>query len=300
MAFDSKLLDGIVVFVEVVQSGSLTLAAQNTGHSTSYISKEIKQLEDRVGVRLLHRTTRSQSLTPEGELYFDQCLQIVSDAEQAETMVGGRQLEPKGTLKVSCPVSFGLSHIRPILAKFTEMYPQIVLDLELNDRKADMIAEGVDVVIRASAQAEDSTLISRRFMQSYGITLASPAYLARYGTPTHPLELANRSTIVYSYLKKFDTWVYKKAGEEDTPVKLNSRVITNSPEMILALCIAGQGIIRTPIFNIGDALETGELVELLSDYDRFPVDVCLVYPSRKHMSAKVRGFIDFIVEELGD
>jgi len=300
MAFNKGLLDGIVVFVEVVQAGSFTRAAHNTSHSTSYISKEIKQLEERLGVRLLHRTTRTQSLTPDGQLYFQQCLQIVDDAEQAESVVGGHQVEPKGTLKVSCPVSFGLSHVRPVLATFTAKYPKIVLDIELNDRKVDMIAEGVDVVIRASSQSIDSSLISRRFKQSHSVTVASPEYLADHGVPETPRELTEHQTIVYSYLKNADTWVYQLAGQPDLSIKLNSHVITNSPEMIIALCVAGQGIIRTPLFNLRDELKTGQLVELFEDYQRNSVDVCLVYPSRKHMSAKVRCFIDFVVDELGD
>lgn len=300
MAFNSQLLDGMVIFSEVVNSGSFTQAANNSGHSTSYISKEVNKLEERLGVRLLHRTTRTLSLTPEGEVYFQQCQQIIEDAKQAENAVSGKQGEPKGTLKISCPVSFALSRLRPVLAKFTAQYPQINLDLDLNDRKVDMVAEGFDVLIRAAVQMEDSNLISRRIMRSYGVTIASPNYLKEHGVPSHPSELIHHKTITYSHLKQPNVWEFTDAHNQQHQVSLACNVTTNSPEMELALCLAGQGITRLPYFNLTNELETGELVELFTDYKKKEIDIFLIYPSRKHMSAKVRSFIDFVMDELGE
>ncbi len=295
---DSKLLDGIAIFVEVINSGSFTLAAQHLNHSTSYISKQVSQLEDRLNIRLLHRTTRSLRLTPEGELYYRQCQQIIHDAEQAENAVSGEKYDPRGTLRVSCPISFGLARLRPILATFTARYPKINIELDLNDRKIDMISEGFDVLIRASAHLEDSNLISRRFMRSSLIVLASPEYLQRKGTPLHPNELKKHQTISYSYLQKPKTWAFKKHSGQITQVEVNSQVTTNSPEMELALCLAGQGITRLPEFNLNNEITNGKLIELFPEYLRQTIDVSLIYPSKKHMSSKVRCFIDFIVDSF--
>lgn len=300
MSASFKLLEGIVAFVEVVSSGSFTKAAEASGHSTSYISKEITKLEERLGVRLLNRTTRSLSLTPEGEMYYQQCQQIVNDAEQAEQVMTGQQQKPKGLLRVSCPVNFGMSKLRPALAKFTSKYQDVKLELDLNDRKVDMVAEGYDVVIRASIQLEDSSLISRRFMTTEAITVAAPSYLQKNGLPKHPSDLVNHETISYGYLKQPKLWMYSEKDGQALQVNVDSQVVTNSGEMNLDLCIAGQGITRVPRFHLTDELEKNQLVELFEDYPKIVLDVYLVYPSRKHMSSKVRSFIDFIVSEFGD
>jgi len=300
MSLSSKLLDGIVIFVEVINAGSFTKAADNTGHSTSYISKEVNKLEERLGVRLINRTTRSISLTPEGELYYQQCQQITDDAQQAESSVNQRQLEPQGSLKVSCPISFGMPHLKPILAKFLSLYPKVNLDLNMTGRQVDVVADGFDVVIKTATELEDSSLISRLLMKSYGVTVASPQYLARHGKPTHPSELSQHKTITYSYAKSPNVWQYLTEQGEPISVNLDSRMITNSPEMELELALAGQGITRMPKFNLSDKLATGELVTLFDDYRKTPINVYLVYASKKHMSAKVRCFIDFVIQEVAN
>lgn len=299
MAYQGNLLDGLVIFCEVVRHGSFTKAASSSGHSTSYISKEINKLESRLGVRLMHRTTRSISLTPEGEVYHQQCLQIIADAQIAEQALTGHQAEPKGLLKISCPVSFGLSRLRPIMAKFMELYPQVTLDIDLNDRKVDIVGDGFDVVIRATLQLEDSSLISRRLMTTKAITLASPEYLKQHGTPQHPSDLQQHQILTYSNLKNPNLWSYLDKNGEEILVNVESRLTTNSPELELELCVGGQGIIRMPMFNLTDEIESGKLVPILTEYEKSEVNVYLVYASRKHMAAKVRVFIDFVLEHLG-
>ncbi|GLR73609.1 LysR family transcriptional regulator [Aliivibrio sifiae] len=300
MAFNAALFDGMMIFSEVVNSGSFTQAAHNSGHSTSYISKEIGKLEERLGVRLLHRTTRTLRLTPEGELYFQQCQQLIEDAQMAENAVTGQQNTPKGRLKVTCPVGFAFSRFRPILGKFTERYPDITLELDLNDRKIDIVAEGVDLAIRASHQLDDSSLISRRFLRSEAIVIASPDYLKKHGAPAHPSELTTHKTIGYTYVKQGMVWDFIDKENQNLTVPLKNQIITNNSFMILSLCLAGQGITRIPRFHLTDELETGKLVELFADYPKLAIDVFMVYPSRKNMSSKVRCFLDFITEHLGD
>jgi len=296
----SNLLDGIAIFVQVVQSKSFVNAAEKMNHSTSYISKEVSKLETRLGVRLLHRTTRTLSLTSEGEVYYQQCQQIIEDALQVEGSISGRQQIPQGRLKLSCPVGICVSRIRPILAEFIAKYPKITLDLDLNDHKVDLIADGFDIVIRAAVQLEDSSLISRRFMNSTSLTLASPEYLKQHGTPTHPDELVDHQMISYRNLKMPDIWQYTTKSGQKIQTHVKSRVLCNNSEMMISLCLAGQGIIRMPLFNLREEVEAGKLIPLFEDLMPINIGVYLVYPSRKNMPAKLKCFIDFIMEKLGD
>ena len=298
MTYKAQLLDGMVIFSEVVNCGSFTQAAQTSGHSTSFISKTINKLEARLGVRLLHRTTRSLSLTPEGQVYFEQCQQIINDAEQAETILSGRQLEPQGTLRISCPTVFGLSRMRPVFAGFMEKYPEVSLELDLSDHKVDMIAEGFDVLIRASQHQEDSSLISRHILRSHSVTIASPAYLQKYGTPKKPEDLIKHKLISYSNVPQTKLWQYQDKNNVIHNLKFINKVLTNSSEMEVSLCLAGQGITRLPLFNLKNEIETGALIELFKDFQRPVIDVHIMYPSRKHMSSKVRSFIDYVVETI--
>ncbi len=298
MAYNGQLLDGILVFTEVVKAGSFTLAAEVSGHSTSYISKEINKLEERLGVRLMNRTTRSLHLTPEGRLYFEQCAQIISEAEQIENALAGHQVEPKGKLRVSCPTSLGVSQLPAIFAQFLDAHPLVDLIVDLNDRKVDLIADGFDVLIRASAQLDDSSLISRKVMGSEAVTLASPDYLARHGTPKKPQDLSAHACITYSNLPTPNQWRFvDKHGQEEV-ITVKEKFQTNNATLEVAMCVAGHGITRLPRFVLGDELQRGALVELFSDYERTPIDVFTIYPSRKHMSSKVRAFIDFIAAHL--
>jgi len=296
----SNLLDGIAVFVQVVQSKSFVKAAEKLNHSTSYISKEVSKLEARLGVRLLHRTTRTLSLTTEGEVYYQQCQQIIEDALQVEGSISGRQQIPQGRLKLSCPIGLGVSRIRPILAEFMAKYPKITLDIELNDHKVDLIADGFDLVIRAAVQLEDSSLISKRFMESTSLTLASPDYLKQYGTPKHPDELVDHQMISYRNLKNPEVWPFTSQSGQKIQTQVTSRVLCNNSEMMISLCLAGQGIIRMPLFNLSDEVKTGKLVPIFKDFMPVNIGVYLVYPSRKNMPAKMKCFIDFIVDKLGD
>jgi DNA-binding transcriptional LysR family regulator len=305
MNYHPQLLDGLQIFVEVVKAGSFTEAADNTGHSTSYISKEITKLEERLGVRLMNRTTRSLNLTPEGEVYVQQCQQLISDAIQAQNLLMGQQLEPSGTLRVSCPASFGIVQMQDLFADFLRSYPKVRLDLDLSNRKVDMIGEGFDVIVRATPKLEDSSLISRRVMTSRAVTFAAPAYLQQYGTPLHPEELAHdrpnpHQCITYSYLKQPRLWDFVNQYGKPTTVEVSSRISSNSSEMELSLCRQGMGIARMPAFMLTGELERGELVELFSDFRPMAIDIYLIYPSRKHMSSKVRAFIDFVADRLGE
>ncbi|MGX9521333.1 LysR family transcriptional regulator [Vibrio mediterranei] len=296
--YNGKLLDGYVVFVEVVDSGSFTVAAERTQHSTSYISKEVTKLEERLGVRLLQRTTRTLKLTPEGENFYQHARDVVDAAQAAEESLAGSQIEPSGLLKITCPVALGLSTMSVIFTQYAQRYPKVTLDIDLSDKKVDVIEQGIDIAIRASDRLEDSSLISRKLFTDRGITVASPAYLQQYGTPRAPSELAHHNIISYSYAKNNKRWVYEDLDGNEASVDITSRITVNSAKMELEMCKAGLGITRLPRFYLGNELETGELIELFDDYPKHQLGVYMVYPSRKHMSAKVRAFKDIVETEL--
>lgn len=289
----SDLFEGIAVFVGVIKAGSFTSAAEKMGHSTSFISKTMTKLEKRLATRLLNRTTRTISLTDSGRAYYERCSQIVIDAENALRAINHLQESPRGILKVNAPVNFGSLYLLDLLPKFMSLYPEINLELEFNDRMIDVVAEGVDVVIRVGAN-KDSNLVARRFTQSRGVIVASPDYLAKHGIPIEAHELKQHNCIVYSIMPNPTIWDFEK-NKIHTRVKVRSRVLCNSAEIELSMAVQGVGITRLPLFSCESEIKQGNLIELFSDYDHPQLDVYAVYPHRQYLTAKVRAFIDFLV-----
>ncbi|WP_305404905.1 LysR family transcriptional regulator [Photobacterium leiognathi] len=293
---NNQLFDGIALFVQVVKSGGFGAAAQAMGHSNSYVSKEIVKLENRLGVRLLNRTTRSISLTPEGKSYYQECLQLISDAEQAVAHITQSTVAPKGTLKISCPVWFGKHYLKHVFSAYLTRYPDVVVDLDMSDKAIDVIGDGYDLVIRASAKLDESSLICKRIYSSRICTVASPEYIAKHGRPIHPTELSSHHCFCYSNLKKSNIWDYMDKAGNQTSVDVHQRIRSNNTEMSLALVCNGDGIIRLPEFYIEQQIKTGELILLFEDYVFPMVDVYALYPTRKHLASKVRCFLDLIDE----
>ncbi|WP_318435049.1 LysR family transcriptional regulator [Photobacterium leiognathi] len=293
---NNQLFDGIALFVQVVKSGGFGAAAQAMGHSNSYVSKEIVKLENRLGVRLLNRTTRSISLTPEGKSYYQECLQLISDAEQAVAHITQSTVAPKGTLKISCPVWFGKHYLKDVFSAYLTRYPDVVIDLDMSDKAIDVIGDGYDLVIRASAKLDESSLICKRIYSSRICTVASPEYIAKHGRPIHPTELSSHHCFCYSNLKKSNIWDYMDKAGNQTSVDVHQRIRSNNTEMSLALVCNGDGIIRLPEFYIEQQIKTGELILLFEDYVFPMVDVYALYPTRKHLASKVRCFLDLIDE----
>ncbi|MGB1238138.1 MAG: LysR family transcriptional regulator [Pseudomonadales bacterium] len=295
MALNEQVFEGIPVFCAVVEAGSLTAAAQNLGHSASYISKALQRLEQRLNCRLLNRTTRALNLTPEGQLFYERCRQLIHDAEQAQAF--SRQLEPAGLLRVSAPVSFGVNFIRPLLADYFERYPKVQLELDLTDRKVDLVREGLDVAIRATMALPDSSLVARKLASSNIITVASPEYLAQHGALIHPSELAQRNCICYSLQASEKVWHYSRQGEA-LAVNVQSNLTTNNGDIELGFALDHLGVARMPSFIVGEHLTRGRLVELFTEYERPQVNIFALYGSRKHPSASLRTFVDYLFEHL--
>jgi len=232
------------------------------------------------------------------ELYYKQCIAIVGDAQLAEDSINQQQQKPQGTLKISCSTSFGLSHLRELLTQFMQNYPDINLELDISDKMVDVVADGFDVVIRATNSLEDSSLISRKLISSYGVTVASPGYLKVHGRPQHPSELVNHQFIAYSNIKHPARLQFHSPQGESIDINVKNRMLTNSSAMEVELAVAGMGITSLPKFIVEEQLKTGQLVTLLDAYKHTEVNIYLVYASRQHMASKVRVFIDFMMQQF--
>ena len=292
------IFSGIIVFTQVVQAGGFSAAAEVMGHSTSYIRKTINASEQRLHTRLLNRTTRTISLTPEGESYYQQCLALIDDANEATDSLHQHTIEPAGELRISCPSSFGVTHLHPILSLYAQQYPKVQLTLDLNDRKVDVIEEGFDIAIRATNQLSQSNLICRKIYSSVAYTIASPTYLEKYGRPTKPEELKAHACICYSNLAIPTRWHYQGLKQEDLYIDVTPKVLCNNASMQLAMTVDGHGISRLPAFAMEQALADRQVEILFPQYVNKTIDVYALYPSRKHLSAKVRLFIELITQHL--
>ncbi len=295
---NTNLLDGVAVFVGVINTGSFTAAAQALGHSTSYVSKEITRLEKRLGSRLLNRTTRTISLTDAGRAYFERCSQIVIDAENAERSIGQLQDKPRGLLRVNAPVSFSSAYLLDYLAEFMNSFPEITLEIEFNDRMIDVVAEGYDVVIRAG-NIQDSNLVARKFTTSKSVVVASPDYLKKNGRPLLASELEQHACLAYSLLPNPTLWNFVKDNSH-TAVNINARLMANNAGLEVAMAVNGVGIGRLPLFCCEKEIAKGELEIILEDYEQPEIGVYAVYPHRQYLTARVRAFVDFIVDKFED
>lgn len=289
----TDVLDGMAVFVAVINTGSFTAAASAMGRSTSFISKEITRLEKRLGSRLLNRTTRTISLTDVGRAYFERCHQIVIDAENAQGSINQLQETPSGVLRINAPGSFGTKELLTLFPKFMQLYPQVKLELEFNDRLIDVVAEGYDVVIRVG-EIKDTNLVARKFTSSRAVVVASPDYLKRKGYPEKAEDLAQHDCISYSLIPMPLQWHFYKEARRIS-VTVAARAMCNSSEIEVAMAVGGAGITRVPLFTCEQQVASGELEVILADYDVIQYDVFIVYPHRQYLTAKVRAFVDFIV-----
>jgi DNA-binding transcriptional LysR family regulator len=291
-----ELLDGMTVFTTVVENGGFSAAAKQLGRSVSFVSKEITRLEERLKVRLLNRTTRSVVPTDTGQAYYERCRQIVSAAREAEHDMAAAHHTPQGHLKISMPVSFGRSYLNDALPEFLNRYPLITLNADLNDRFVDVVVEGYDVVIRAGILRE-SSLIARKLGTSRMMTLASPAYLEENGTPQIPEDLKSHACISWAGFQSAH-WRFKDTEGNPVAVEIEPRIICNSAELELPMALNSVGITQLPGFICNKEVARGDLVPILADYEVPPIDIHAVYPHRVHLSAKVRVFVDFLVDAV--
>jgi len=281
------------IFVRVVELGGITAAANDLSIPKSTVSRQVARLEDRLGARLLDRTTRSVRPTEVGGAYFERCVRILADIEEAEAEVASQQLRPRGTLRLTGPLTFGRMYLGDMLASFMARYPEVELVVDLSDRMIDLVEEGFDVAIRVGV-LPDSSLIARRLGPLRMVVAASPAYLQAHGTPQSVDELRDHEALRYAYTPPH--WSF--GPDQTVPVK--GRLESNNGEVLKAAAIAGQGILFSPRFIVDDALNDGRLVTLLDGEARPRGGVYALYPHHRHLSAKVRALVDHAVECFAD
>lgn len=285
-------LMALEMFVRIVEGGSFTAAAEQMGLSRAAVSKHLAALEDRLEVRLLNRTTRRCSLTEAGQAFYERCRQILGDLEEAEREAGQTGLRPRGTLKVNAPMTFGTNHLAPAVPDYLALYPEVSIDMTLNDRVVDLLEEGFDIAIRIGRLA-NSSLVARRLAPSRIVACAAPSYLGRRGHPSMPAELGLHDCLVYAYAPNRDVWEFTGPNGLET-VKVNGRLRANNGEALVAAAAAGLGIVSTPTFMVDRLLADRRLVPIL---ERFPIPergIYAVWPHGRHLSAKVRTFVDFL------
>ena len=287
-------LNEMVVFTRVAQTGSFTAAAKALAMPKSSVSRKVSALEDRIGARLLQRTTRKLGLTDVGRIYYEHGLRVVAEVEEAELAVGRMRGEPCGRLRVTTPLSFAF--LAPIVGEYLLDHPAVQLDMVCTDRNIDLVGEGFDLAIRAG-RLEDSSLIARPIGELTRIVVASPAYLRKHGTPKTPADLPSHPTICFGAGNAPDAWRLVSDGGEIT-VKVASRFIANDLELVRDACRDGIGIAFIPAFLCVESLRAGALKQVLAAYHSAPDPLHVVYPTTRHLSPKVTAFVALLQQRF--
>lgn len=285
------------MYLAVVEGGSFAAAAAKLDISRAMASKQIQRLEEHLGTRLLNRTTRRLSLTESGREFYERSTQIMGDVDEAQQIAGQMTRKPQGVLRVTIPLTYGQHRLAAIIGAYTQAYPQVQLDISLSDRKVDLIEDGLDLAIRIGAMPP-SDLVARKIGRVRSIVCAAPAYLARYGAPQTPADLARHACLGYTLTGSGADW---RLEGPDGPaiVPISGPIRADNGDILRLAALAGAGIVFQPRFIVDDDIEAGRLVRVLSDWESAEFGIYAVYPSRKHLSAKVRTFVDFLAAALG-
>jgi DNA-binding transcriptional LysR family regulator len=285
-------LEAMSVFVRVVERGSFSAVARELGTTQPTISKQISALEQRLGGRLIARSTRQLSLADEGQRYYQQCRDILAAIDNAEHSFQTGREAVAGPLRVASSVSFGRLQLAPRLRGFLQVHPQVSVDLQLSDQNVDLLSEGVDVAIRIG-ELKDSNLIARQIGLTRRLTVASPAYLARHPGPQTPEELAQHNCLLFTLLKQFDTWSFDDGRYS---VQVRGNVHSNNSEAIREMVLSGLGISLSPSWLYREDIDAGQVVQILPNYTPSSLPIYAVFPANRRQSARVRAFVDFLAE----
>lgn len=285
--------------VAVVETGSFSAAGERLGVAKSVVSRRVSQLEQRLGSRLLHRTTRRLTLTDAGRHFYQRAVQILADLEDAEQGAAAEASGLRGALRLAAPLSFGLSHLSGALTDFLDAHPAIELNLDLNDRSINLVEEGFDLAVRIG-ELEDSTLIARRLGTSRTVTAASAAYLERFGTPQHPDELQRHIGLQYTNLSYRRQWEYTTGDGRTLHAQPQLRVRANNGEALACAAVAGIGITAGPTFILGQYLKEGKLVRILEAYEQPASGIYAVTPPGRLVPRRVQVFIEFLASRFGE
>lgn len=287
-------IDLFATFVCVVDRASFTKAAATLGQPRSSVSAAIRELEDRLGTRLLHRTTRHVSPTQDGLALYERCVRLLAEVEDVETLFRGEAEGPAGRLRIDVPGRIGRLILAPALPDFLDRYPGIDVELGVTDRAVNLIEDRVDCVLRVGPLA-DSSLIARSLGELALVNVASPAYLARRGTPAGPQDLPAHQAVNYASPSsgRLDDWQWREDGQSRGLI-MGGRVTVNSAEASIACCLAGLGLLQIPAYDVAEHLAAGELVEVMPEHRADPMPVALLYPHRQHASRRLRVFVDWL------
>lgn len=291
-------LDQLRVFVAVVENHSATKAAEKLNVAVSAISRRLQELESQLGVQLLQRTTRKMHLTEAGDLFYRRCRQLLDDLEEAKQAVSLSAKQLTGTLRIATPLSFGISHLTPAIAAFMHLHEGITVQLDMSDRRINLLDEGFDLAIRIG-DLEDSSLIARKLAPIDQVVCAAPSFFQRYGEPQTLADLASLPALCYTNLRYPDVWRYRDASGQLHSVKVSMRLSATNGDALREAAIAGLGVLCEPSFILYEAVEGGLLKPVLTEYQWYSMDAYALYPKTRFVSARVRAFIDFLVEYFG-
>jgi DNA-binding transcriptional LysR family regulator len=285
------------VFAQVVEAGSFAKAAQRLALSTSAASRHVAELETHLQTRLLNRTTRRVSLTESGRAFYERTVQFLADLAEAEQEASSAAAVPRGTIRLTTSLNFGVRHVAPAIAAFLAQHREVRFDISLSDRVVDLVEEGFDLAIRIGAPGADN-LVARKLGETRLVPCASPGYLAEHGAPKSPEDLANHDCFTYEYVSPRHLWRFRDRSGVERTVRVSGRLHSNNGDLLAEVAANGAGIVFEPAFIVGPEVRAGRLVPLLQDFEPPPVPIYALYPSRKHLSAKVRRFVEFLVERF--
>jgi DNA-binding transcriptional LysR family regulator len=286
-------LAATTAFVTVVANGSFVRAAERLATSTSTLSRQIGELEQHLGARLLHRTTRKLSLTEAGRAFYEGAVQLLADFAEIEAAVSSSAASPRGTLRITCSHAIGVQCVVPALASFIARYPEMRFEVSVSDRIVDLVDEGFDLAVRVGHVGSDQ-LVARRLGTMRLLACAAPAYLKARGVPRKPEDLARHAVLIYANVPSPRVWRLTDRHGRDHEVRVDGPLQSNGGQLVVAAAIAAMGVIFEPDFAVKPALDAGLLTRVLRDFDCGPYDIWAVYPSRRHVSAKVRLFVDHL------
>jgi len=288
-------LSAMMSFVKVVENAGFSAAARRLDLSTSVVTTHVKSLEDRLGVLLLNRNTRNVSATEIGQAYYERCIQILGEIEEANELAQSSQLKPRGVLRLNVAQAIPAVIAAPV-AEFATLYPDVSLRMTVTSRMVDLIEEGFDLAVRVSP-VPDSTLIVRRLVSYRMVVCGAPGYFARRGRPEHPADLVRHNCLLFYDSLWGKEWRFAGSKGEET-VRVSGDLETNSVVALREAAILGQGLICAPLFMIGAELKTGQLVPVLSEFMPFEFSIDALYPNRRYVAAKVRSFIDLLAKHF--
>jgi DNA-binding transcriptional LysR family regulator len=285
------------VFSQVVESGSFSAAAARLGLSSTAASRHVAELEAHLQTRLLNRTTRRVSLTESGRAFYERSVQLLADLEEAEQEASRAAVVPRGTIKLTTSVNFGVRHLAPAIAAFLAEHAGVRFDVSLSDRLVDLVEEGFDLAIRIGAPGSDN-IVARKLGETRLVPCASPQYLLAHGAPQVPEDLARHNCFTYEYVTPRNLWRFRDPAGNERSVRISGSLHSNNGDLLAEAAAQGAGIVFEPAFIVGPELRAGRLVPLLQDFVAPPLPIYAAYPSRKHLSAKVRRFVEFLVERF--